>query len=54
MANKDNNKKAPAWASYNGEKYKSSFSGTPAQKKEHDKAVAELLSNRNKGKSGGK
>ena len=50
MANK-NNKNAPSWARDNGEKYKSSFVGNAEQKKEHDKAVAELLS---KHKRGGK
>lgn len=50
---KRNNDNAPAWARYNGEKYKSGFSGTAEQKKAHDKAVAELFSDRNKGKRGG-
>lgn len=53
MANKNTNK-APAWARDNGERYKSGFAGTAEQKKEHDKAVAELLSGRNKGRGGGK
>lgn len=50
---KHNNDKAPAWARYNGETYKSGFSGTAEQKKASDKALAELLSHRNKGKRGG-
>jgi hypothetical protein len=53
MANKKNDNNAPAWARYNGETYKSGFSGTPEQKKASDKALAELLSKRNKKKSGG-
>ena len=54
MANKNNNnEKAPAWARYNGETYKSGFSGSAEQKKAHDKAVAELFSKRNKGNRGG-
>ena len=51
MANKNNNK-APAWARDNGERYKTAFVGTTEQKKQHDKAVAELLSGRNKRGSG--
>ena len=53
MANKKNDKNAPAWARYNGEQYKSGFSGTAEQKKASDKALAELLSHRDKGKRGG-
>ena len=56
MANKNDkyyDRNAPAWARYNGEKYKSSFSGTAEQKKESDKALAELLSKRSKGNRGG-
>ena len=53
MANKNESKNAPAWARYGGEKYKSDFAGTAEQKKAHDKAVAELFSNRSKDKKGG-
>lgn len=50
MTNKKNNKKPPAWARYNGEQYKAGFSGTPEQKKESDKAVAEFFAHRKGGK----
>ena len=40
----------PAWARYNGETYVSSFSGTPEQKKEHDKIMAEFFSKHRKTK----
>ena len=36
--------RAPAWARYNGERYVSSFSGTPKQKRERDRLVEKLLS----------
>ena len=51
--NKHNSKNCnepPAWARYNGEHYVSSFSGTPKQKKEHEKAVAKLFAKRKGGK----
>ena len=54
MANKKNDRNAPAWARYNGETYKSGFSGTKEQKKASDKAVAEFFAKSKKKSGGGK
>ena len=44
----------PAWARTDGVQYKAGFHGTAKQKKEHEKALAELFSDRPKRKRGGK
>ena len=46
--------KTPAWVGYHGETYTSSFSGTAKQRREREKALAELLGMRNKRKKNGR
>ena len=50
MANKKlfDSENVPAWARYNGETYIAGFSGTAKQKRESEKALKELLSQRHK------
>lgn len=51
---KDHNNNAPAWARRDGVQYTTGFHGTPEQKKERDRVVAEVLSGKGKEKRGGK